>query len=100
MDWIFCEICQNEVRDCAHLQMERRELREGPQPRIGVKQTKSYKPRHNPVREYIDALNEAYRRPGSFAEFLRRDDGWVGCSCGIRHEPPFCCEPGESLDDL
>lgn len=87
MGLVFCEDCQNETEDCIHLRAERRKLAKP-------------LPRPNPVREYIAALNEAYRPARSLAEFLRRDDGWVDCPCGIRHEPPVRCEPRESLDEL
>jgi hypothetical protein len=93
----FCEICQNEVIDCEHLRMQahKKACRDRAWNKV-----MGLKPR-NPAREYCAAINEAYRPfPKTLAEFLQETAHYVDCVCGIRHEPPTCCEPGESLDDL
>jgi hypothetical protein len=38
--------------------------------------------------------------PRTLREWFAETAHWVTCPCGIRHEPPVCCQPGESLDEL
>jgi hypothetical protein len=120
----FCEQCQCEMDGCAHQKRAAwvKNCRDRAWDNVigskyeRLKGTSRWCEEHHGdildccVPAFKAAQKRRYARPGNkpakpclprkLGELFAETAHWVTCPCGIRHEPPVCCQPGESLDEL